>query len=230
MISILLPLLVSAIISLLSAYPAIRFAKKFNLIDDPKTNHHPKVIHQHPTPRGGGLAIFASILISSLVFIPLDPHLFAILLGASILVITGLIDDKYNLNPYYRLAIQFFAASIPIISGIGISFVTSPFGQGIIDLSNPQVSFQFLGETRSIWFISDLFALIWIVVIINFLNMGAKGVDGQLTGVVAIAAATIAALSLRFSADITEWPVIVLALITTGSSWVFSLGIFIPKK
>lgn len=51
----------------------------------------------------------------------------------------------------------------------------------------------------------------------NFLNMGAKGVDGQLPGVVGIAAVTIAILSLKFSADIAQWPVIILAVITSGS-------------
>jgi len=43
----------------------------------------------------------------------------------------------------------------------------------------------------------------------NVVNMGAKGIDGQMPGVVVIAALTIAFLSLRFSADITQWPVII---------------------
>ena len=111
-------------------------------------------------------------------------------------------DDKYNLNPYVRIAIGFLAASIPIISGIGISFLTNPLG-GIIDLSNP--------------LISDLFALVWIVFMMNMLNMGAKGVDGQLSGVTVISALTITALSFYYSADITQWPVILLTSITAGA-------------
>jgi UDP-GlcNAc:undecaprenyl-phosphate GlcNAc-1-phosphate transferase len=65
--------------------------------------------------------------------------------------------------------------------------------------------------------LSDIFALFWIVLLINFLNMGAKGVDGQLPGVAGIAALAVVFLSLKFSADITEWPVIVLAAITAGA-------------
>ena len=51
----------------------------------------------------------------------------------------------------------------------------------------------------------------------NIVNMGAKGVDGQMSGVTVIGALTIAFLSLKFSADITQWPVIILAAITVGA-------------
>jgi UDP-GlcNAc:undecaprenyl-phosphate/decaprenyl-phosphate GlcNAc-1-phosphate transferase len=47
--------------------------------------------------------------------------------------------------------------------------------------------------------------------------MGAKGVDGQLSGVTAISALTITALSFYYSADITQWPVIILTSITAGA-------------
>ena len=114
----------------------------------------------------------------------------------------GFLDDRYNLNPYLRLMLGLLAALIPISSGIGISFLTNPLG-GIIDLSNP--------------IISDIFALVWIVFMMNMLNMGAKGIDGQLSGVTVIAALTITALSFTYSADITQWSVIILTATLTGS-------------
>lgn len=194
----------------------IKLAKRFNLIDDPATHKHPKVIHTVPTPRGGGVAIFIGVFFASLIFLPWDTHLFGILVGATVIVLLGILDDKFNLNPYLRLLIQFFAALIPIASGIGIAFLTSPFG-GILDLSGVQIDFHLFGQARSLWILSDLFALLWIVFMMNMLNMGAKGVPGQLTGVVVVAATTIALLSLRFSADIAQWPVIILASITAGA-------------
>jgi UDP-GlcNAc:undecaprenyl-phosphate GlcNAc-1-phosphate transferase len=163
------------------------------------------------------LAIFASLFVASIIFLPLDRHLSAILLGAIILTVMGLLDDKYNLNPYVRIIIQFAAASIPILAGIGIAFITNPLTGGVIDLSHPQIVFDFLGKTRSLWILSNLFGLFWIVTLMNFLNWGAKGVDGQLPGVTAIAAFVIAVLSFKFFTDITEWPVIILAAITTGA-------------
>ncbi len=207
----------------------IKLANKLGLIDDPKKSKHPKVIHTYPVPRVGGLAIFIAVFITSIAFLPLDKHLKGILAGAIILTIMGVLDDKYDINPYLRLAISFFAAGLPIIAGIGISFISSPFN-GVIDLSHPQIAFELFGEIRTIWIISDIFALFWIVFMMNMLNMGAKGIDGQLPGVVAIAAITIAALSLKFSADIAQWPVIILATITAGAFLGFLPWNFYPQK
>ena len=64
----------------------------------------------------------------------------------------------------------------------------------------------------------------------NILNMGAKGVDGQLSGTVAVAAIVIGILSLKFSADIAQWPVIILASITAGSFLGFLPWHIYPQK
>ncbi len=221
--------IVSAAIAYLTTPLVIRFAEKIGIIDDPKKHKHPKVIHTYPVPRGGGLPIFAAVLITSLVFLPLDKHLKGILAGVLSLTILGILDDKYDLNPYLRLAVGFLAAALPIAAGIGISFISNPFN-GVIDLSHPRIVFKFLGETRSIWVASDFFALFWIVFLMNMLNMGAKGVDGQLSGTVAIAAVVIALLSLRFSADITQWPIILLAAIVAGAYLGFLPWHVYPQK
>jgi len=207
----------------------IILAKKIGIIDDPKNKTHPKIIHTYPVPRGGGLSIFAGIALTSLIFLPIDKHLIGIILGLTVLVVLGLIDDRYNINPYKRLAVQFLAAAIPIATGIGIAFMNNPFG-GIIDLTQPRFYFQLFGQQKSIWILSDIFALFWMVFIMNILNMGAKGVDGQLPGVVSISALTIALLSLKHSADITQWPVIILALIISGSYLGFLPWNIFPQK
>ncbi len=213
---LILPLLLAAIVVFLATPLVIKLAWRIGIIDDPKKNKHPKVIHTYPTPRGGGLALFLGILVASLIFLPLDKHLSGILIGAGALTILGILDDKYNLHPLKRLVLQFLIAGVPIAAGIGIAYLTNPFN-GIVDLSHPQISFTLLGDEKSIWILSDLFALFWIVTLMNFINIGASGLDGQLSGTTAIAALTIAALSLKFSADITQWPVIILAAITAGA-------------
>lgn len=223
------PGLTAAVVAFLVTPVVIKLAWKFGLIDDPKKNNHPKIIHSEPVPRAGGLALYLGILISILIFIPLDQHIIGILIGATIIVIYGLIDDKWNLNPYVRLGLQFSAAAVPIYAGIGIASINNPFG-GILDLSQPRIEYFLFGEARSIWILSDLFALFWIVSVMNFLNMGAKGVDGQLSGTVAIAAIIISILSLKFSADITQWPVITLATITAGAFLGFLPWHLYPQK
>lgn len=224
-----LPAIVAIIISLGVTPLVIKFAKKFGLVDDPFKHKHPKVIHTYPVPRGGGLAIFVAVAIASLLFLPNDKYILAILAGGAVIVTMGLLDDKYDLNPYLRLAIGFAAALFPIAAGIGIAFISNPLG-GIINLSQPQIHLTLFGHAKSIWVLSDLFAFFWIVFMMNMLNMGAKGVDGQLSGVVVIAAATIAVLSLKFSADITQWPVIILAAITAGAFLGFLPWHIYPQK
>jgi UDP-GlcNAc:undecaprenyl-phosphate GlcNAc-1-phosphate transferase len=169
-----------------------------------------------------------ALLITTLIFLPIDKHLIGILLGALLLTVMGFLDDRYNLNPYLRLVLGFIAASMPIAAGIGIAFITNPAG-GIIDLSQPQLTFNLFG-THSIWLIADLFALFWITFLMNVINMGAKGVDGQLSGVTLISALTIAFLSLKYSADIAQWPVIILAAITAGSYMGFLPWHIFPQK
>lgn len=225
-----LPGIVAAIFSFLATPLVIKFAKKINIIDDPAKNKHEKVIHDKPTPRGGGLAIYVGILVASIAFLPLDKHVTGILAGATLAVVVGLLDDKYDLNPYLRLILGFIIAGLPIAAGIGIAFISNPLTGQIIDLSHPQIVFDLLGETRSIWILSDIFALIWLVFLMNMLNMGAKGIDGQLTGTVAVAAIVIALLSLRFSADITQWPIIILASITAGAYLGFLPWHIYPQK
>lgn len=210
------PLIVAAILVYLLTPAVIKLMWQWGVVDDPKRHKHPKVIHTKPTPRGGGFAIFLGIAIVSLFYLPLDKHLIGILGGAMLLVILGVIDDKYDLHPYPRLILQFVAAGTPIAAGIGIAFLNAPF-LGIVDLSQPQLAFDLLGDQKTIWILADILALVWIVMIMNFLNWGANGIDGQLTGSVFVAAIVIAVLSFRFSADIAEWPVTILAAITAGA-------------
>lgn len=226
---LLLPAVVSALIVYLTTPIIIKFANNLKIIDDPKKHKHPKVIHTYPVPRGGGIPLYLGILISALVFLPLDKHLLGILLGALLIVILGFIDDRKDLNPIPRLIVQFVAAGLPIVFGIGIAFITNPFN-GILDLSHPQVILNILGDQKTLWILSDIFALLWLVTLMNFVNMGASGLDGQLSGMAVIAFGTIAALSLRYSADIAEWPVTILAAISMGAYIGFLPRHIYPQK
>ncbi len=223
-----LPLLAAFLVSSLVTPIVILLYRSLGWVEDPVKHRTPKTTHTRPVPRGGGIPIFFALLAGSLIFLPLDKHLKGILLGATIMTITGVLDDHYNLSPYLRLALNFLAAGAVVGAGIGIAFITNPFN-GIIHLDQPQIQFQFWGEARSIWLIADLFALFWIVGLSNIVNW-TKGFDGQLPGIVVIAALTIALLALRFSADITQWSVVILASVTTGAYLGFLPFNFYPQK
>lgn len=226
----LLPLLSSTMVSFFMTPIAILLAKKYGLVDNPKTHQHRKVIHQYTVPRGGGLPIFLSLL-TALFFLPLNKSLIGILFGAAVALIIGLIDDKFEekVSPLIRLITNFLAAACVVGAGIGIAFVTNPLTGGILHLDQPKIIFYFLGKTRSIWLISDIIALFWISWCMNFVGWSA-GLDGQLPGFVAISAFVIGILSLRFTEDVTQWPVVILAAITAGAYLGFLPWNFYPQK
>jgi len=120
------------------------------------------------------------------------------------------------LHPVPRLIANTFAALLVVGSGIGIAYVSNPFGPGVLHLNQPQFSFLFLGEMRNIWFVADLFAVFFIVWNINIVNWS-KGVDGQLPGFTAAALVFIGLLSLKFGDDPTSFNATRLAFIVAGA-------------
>lgn len=219
---------VSFLLSLILTPLVIKLAWRLNIIDDPKKKSHPKIIHEYPVPRAGGLPILVSFVITALIFLPLDKHLLGILAGSILTVIVGTIDDKLDLSPFLRLAANFLCALFVVGAGIGIAFISNPFG-GVINLDQPRIYFELFGQPHSIWVLPDLFALLWIVWCMNAINWS-SGLDGQISGVVPLAAGTIGLLSLTFSSDFTQWPVILLAAIVTGAYLGFLPFHFYPQK
>lgn len=226
---ILYPFLVAFLFAFCLTPPTISLAKKLGLVTDRKKRRHPAHTHEGLIPRAGGLPIFLAIAIAAIIFLPFDQHLRGILLGATILILVGLADDKFDLNPYLRIGTCFLAAGLVVIHGIGIAYINNPIGKGIINLDQPQLNFTLFGQPRSLWLLADLLALIWIVWMANIVNW-VKGFDGQLPGIVTVAGLTIALLSLRYSADITQWSVAILASITAGAYFGFLPFNFYPQK
>lgn len=220
-------LLSVALTSFLATPLVIKIYRKIGALDTPDRKK-PMTTHSYPVPRGGGLAIFAGILFGIWMFLPVDKHLSGIMIGAAIAAGVGFLDDLFNLNPYLRLFLLLSIALAVIASGIGIPFINLPF-LGIVNLDQPRLVFSLFGESHSIWLLADVFAVVWIIGLMNFVNW-AKGLDGQLPGIVIIASLVVGALSLRFSADITQWPVIILALITAGAYLGFLPWNFYPQK
>jgi len=224
------PGVVAALLALVITPIVIWGYKKLGWLDDPKKQKHPKVVHKYPVPRGGGIVIFLTMLIMSLMYLPVDKHLIGILLGGLVLMVVGVVDDVKNLNPYWRLGLGLLAAGIVVGVGIGVPYISNPLKAGaVINLSQPQIPIYLLGKLRTIWIWADLMALVWIVGAMNFVNWS-KGLDGQLPGIVVVAATVIGMLSLRFVDDVTQWPVIVLAFILAGTYLGFLVWNFYPQK
>lgn len=214
---ILFAFLLSLLISAAIAPVVIAWYKRHNWLDNPADHKHVKVTHQHPVPRGGGIVVFIAILVTALVFLsPLSAQVVGLLIAAGILMVIGMIDDIFDISPYIRLATGLIVAMIVVLSEIGIEYVTNPFGSGVITLTSPHLSFNTPAGSVQFSLFADSLAIIWIVWSMNIVNWS-KGLDGQLPGVVAIAAFFIGLLSLRFVGDPSQIPVMMLAFITSGA-------------
>jgi UDP-GlcNAc:undecaprenyl-phosphate GlcNAc-1-phosphate transferase len=219
----------------------IKFAKKSGMVDDPSKREHPAHTQMRIIPRAGGLAIFLGITITSLIFLPLDKYLIGIFLGISILLLTGILDDKIkNFSPYIRLALLFLAAGMAVGAGIGVSFITNPLSLipnlppeisvSIIRLDNIVFTVNFWG-IHNILLIADILAFLWIVTLTQIINWS-KGVDGQMPGITLVAAIVLGLLSLKFysQGDINQLEVAKLAFITAGVSLGFLIFNWYPSK
>lgn len=216
--TIFLPALVAILLSVAFTPLTIFLAKKYKLVDDPKNRPHPAHIQNRIVPRAGGLPVFLSIIIATLAFVPFDKHILGIFLSLSLLLVVGLLDDRLkNFSPYPRLLLQLIAALIAVASGIGITFITNPLG-GIIYFDQIIIPISFLG-VHNIIVIADIFAVLWIVWMMNMVNW-AKGVDGQMPGIITVAAATIGILSYKLflAGDPNQLYIAILSFITAGAS------------
>lgn len=208
-------------VCVLSVPFVIKFAKKYGLVDDPKTHKHPAIIHKRVVPRAGGLPILIAVVLSALFFLPLYSPLLVIYLCCIGVVLVGLLDDKHDVSPYIRFLTNIlFAGIVVFAAGVNIPFLTNPLG-GIV---------HFSGIELSAFFIPQLLAVVWIVWVMNMLNWS-KGVDGQMPGIAAISAIIIGIAAFRFP-EITEANLIAgnLSFIVAGAAAGFLVYNFYPAK
>ncbi len=231
-LNLIIPFLISLLLTCLFIPVTILIAKKLGLVDDPTTRPHPAHIKKIILPRAGGLAIYLGIFITALVFLPLSKYLVGIIAGATILLILGLIDDKVkDFNPYLRLGLLFLSAGAAVGSGIGISFIANPFLPGtFIRLDEFVVPIYFFGK-HNIIVIADIFAFLWIVTLTQVINWS-KGVDGQMPSITLIASLVLGFLSLKLflNGDNNQYDLARLSFIVAGSSLGFLFFNWYPSK
>lgn len=220
---------ISASIVYLLTPPTIYLARRFGLVTDSKFRKHPAHTHVGLIPRGGGLPLFLGFIITSLLFVTLNKLYIGIVIASTLIIIVGLLDDYYDISPYLRFGLNLLISGIVIGFGLGIPFISNPFG-GVIRLDTWRITFQLFGNTHSILPLADLLALVWLTWITNMINWS-KGVDGQMPGFVSVAAIFLGLLSQRFVAhDVSTTNVLFFALIISGVFAGFLPFNFFPQK
>lgn len=194
-------LLPSLLVAWLAGFFVRRFGPRFGLVDHPG---HRKV-HQKVMPSSGGLAIWLGIVLplalgcllvlylvafreanpTAPLPIPVpafaEPHLPGIaaqagrlgilLAGASVLMVLGLLDDRWGLDWKIRIGVQTAVAAVTVLLGWRMSiYIDAPWLTGLL-------------------------SVVWIVGMVNSFNM-LDNMDGLSAGVAAIASAMLAAVML----------------------------------
>ncbi len=175
-----------AAITAFSLTPLVKIlAAKVGAIDIPKDARR---MHKTPIPRLGGLAIFCGFIFSALLFGEHTDGNRAVLLGACLIVVLGIMDDIMQLNAKPKFIVQTIAALIPVLSGVRIDVLTN-FN---IFSDDPYI---ILGP----WSIP--ITLLWIVGMINAVNF-IDGLDGLAVGVSSIGTISLMTISI-FVSDIS---------------------------
>ncbi|MFC1615423.1 MraY family glycosyltransferase [Patescibacteria group bacterium] len=154
-------------------------------------------------------------------------HIIGIFIGGSILIIGGVLDDKYNLKPSRQIIFPILATIIVIISGLGIKYITNPFG-GIIQLDIYKlILFKFKGIPYMISLPSDIITFFWILGMIYTTKL-LDGLDGLTTGITIIGAIVIFLAS--FSKFYVVPQVALMSIILAGACIGFLFFNFNPAK
>jgi UDP-GlcNAc:undecaprenyl-phosphate GlcNAc-1-phosphate transferase len=162
------------IISFIATPLVKKLANKIGAIDVPRGERR---VHKKPTPLLGGLAIYIAFVAGF--FLKkgsLSTSEWGILAGATVIVIGGILDDKYELRPLAKLVFQLAAAFCLLAADVQIEIITNPFGNII-----PYFSLGFFYVPLSI---------IWIVGVTNAINF-IDGLDGLAAGSALISTLTI---------------------------------------
>lgn len=215
-------------LTFLLTIPTIRLAKRFNLVTDRRKRMHPAHTHTGIIPRAGGVPIYLGILVTALIFLPINKILFGVLFASFLLILLGLLDDYLDMSPYTRFFMNLLISGIVVLFGLGIPYISIPFF-GIVQLTEWKFSIDFFG-THSILIIADVLAILWLTSIMNMVNWS-KGVDGQLPGFVAITAFFLGLVAQRFTHhDISITAVTFFSFIVAGAFLGFLPFNFYPQK
>ena len=164
----------TAMLSWLLMEPIARLGLRVGLVDLPSSRR----TRARPVPTTGGIVIFlttaASLVFALRFYSYVSPNvafrLSALLVGGTVIVILGMLDDRINLKPGVKLTVQIAVAIAMVASGVALERVHFFFGPAI-----------------ELGWLSYPITVFWIVGFMNAFNL-IDGLDGLAGGIAVIAA------------------------------------------
>ncbi|MEV0279200.1 MraY family glycosyltransferase [Streptomyces sp. NPDC050610] len=173
----LLTLCVTAAVTYLLTGPVRKFAMVAGAVPEIRARD----VHREPTPRLGGIAMFGGLCAGLLVaahmqnlkgVFELSNEPRALLSGAGLIWLLGVLDDKFGVDALVKLGGQMIAAGVMVLQGLTILWIPVP-GVGTVALTPMQ---------------GTLLTVALVVITINAVNF-VDGLDGLAAGMVCIASA-----------------------------------------
>ncbi|MER8012720.1 MraY family glycosyltransferase [Streptomyces griseoluteus] len=173
----LLTLLITAAVTYLLTGPV----RKFAIVAGAMPEIRARDVHREPTPRLGGIAMFFGLCAGLLVADHLENlnEVFAksnepraLLSGAALIWLIGVLDDKFEIDALIKLGGQMIAAGVMVVQGLTILWLPVP-GVGLVAVTQWQ---------------GTLLTVALVVITINAVNF-VDGLDGLAAGMVCIATA-----------------------------------------
>lgn len=170
------PLVISAILIL----PVKQLAFKFKIYA--KENN--RTVHKGNIPRIGGVAIYLAFVLTAIFMIKENTTFDAIILAATIIFVEGLLDDIFDVPPWFKLLFQAIATTVLIFYGqVYLNVIRLPF--------NIVIKVDIIGY---------IITYLWVIGITNAVNL-IDGLDGLAGGFSEIVLMTIAILSTVINAS-----------------------------
>ncbi len=140
-------------------------------------------IHQKPTPLLGGIAIYLGFMGAVLANFIFTQEIVGIIIGISLLVFIGIIDDLRGIKSWLKISAQVVAVSVVIILGVTVKVFPS----------------SILGNLGNI-----ILTYLWIMGITNAFNFF-DGMDGLAAGLGIITAFFLGVLALQTPQPFLGW-------------------------
>src|SRR5574344_88646 len=161
------------LIALLASFLLTPYVKKLAFKIGALDRPNKRKVHHKVMPRLGGLAIYCGFLLSVLCTMHISRDVLGLLLGGTVIMIVGVIDDKYQLPAKVKLLGQILAACVLVLFDIKIEWLNNPWG-GYFYLE----------------YFSIPLTIFWVISFTNVVNL-IDGLDGLAAGVSAIASITV---------------------------------------
>lgn len=172
--------------------PIVRsWASALNVVDTPSA----RKIHAEPTPLMGGLAIYIAFVCAMSANFIFTTEATGILIGSTIIVVIGLIDDMVGVGARTRLVVQLLATVIVIASGVSLILI-------------PRAWF---GSTL----LNGAITMLWIIGITNAMNFF-DGMDGLAPGLTAVISFFMGVLAFQTNQPFLGWMAIAILGVSLG--------------